>query len=97
MVVDGFLLSLFFFLQRKFYGPEQRWMLISGKKTILFRQNNFCSHKTKYKMCSVTSLRVVSHVIAQLYMAVRKGFKVHLIAMQRVFIFLKSEDVTTLR
>ena len=48
-------------------------------------------------MCSVTSLRVVSHVIAQLYMAVRKGFKVHLIAMQSVFIFLKSEDVTTLR
>lgn len=95
MVVDGFLLS-FFFLQRKFYGPEQRWMLISGKKTILFCQNNFCSHKTKYKMCSVTSLRVVSHVIAQLYMAVRKGFKVHLIAMQCVFIFLKSEDVTTL-
>ena len=94
MVVDGFLLScFFFFLQRKFYGPEQRWMLISGKKTILFCQNNFCSHKTKYKMCSVTSLRVVSHVIAQLYMAVRKGFKVHLIAMQCVF----SEDVTTLR
>ena len=43
------------------------------------------------------SLRVVSHVIAQLYMAVRKGFKVHLIATQCVFIFLKSEDLTTLR
>ena len=70
-------------------------MLISGTKTILFCQNNFCSHKTKYKMCSVTLLRVVSHVIAQLYMAVRKGFKA--IAMQCVFIFLKSEDVTTLR
>ena len=25
-----------FFFQRKFYGPEQRWMFISGKKTILF-------------------------------------------------------------
>ena len=74
-------------------------MLISGKKTILFCQNNFFIHKTdKYKMYSVTSLRVVSHEIAQLYMAARKGFKVHLIAaMQFVFIFLKSEDVSTLR
>ena len=37
-------------------------------------------------------------IIAELYMASRKGFKVHLIvAMQFVFIFLKSEDVTTLR
>ena len=98
MVVDGFLLSLFFY-QRKFYGPEQRWTLVSGRKTILFCQNNFFSHKTKYKMCSVTSRRVVSHVIAQLYMAARKGFKVHYLiaAMQFVFIILKSEDVTTLR
>ena len=62
MIVDGFVLLFVFFFQRKFYGPEQRWMLISGKKTILFCQNNFFSHKTKYKMCSVTSLRVISHV-----------------------------------
>ena len=73
-------------------------MLTSGKKTILFCQNNLFSHKTKYKMCSVTSFRVISHEIAQLFMAARKGFKVHLIvAMQFVIIFLKCEDVTTLR
>ena len=52
-------------------------MLISGKKTIYFVKTIFFFCKTKYKMCSVTPFIVISYVIAQLYVAVRKGVHLH--------------------
>ena len=92
-----FCFRFFFFCRENFMVQSRDGCSLVVRKQYYFVKTIFLAIKLSTRCAVLHPFRVVSHEIAQIYMAARKGFKVHLIAAMQFVLILSFLKVKTLQ